>query len=144
MVGPTGKSWNHFLDILAERNAALGESSACSVPAQSATPRFSDRPLFGGFNEGSRPRPLIAEAVADIALVRGAATQFTLTLQHALAAASASPRASMSNTNLIRRLVLSSRCVTNQTGNCSEGRLGSTFSMPGSASPRTSGCIEMP
>jgi len=36
-----------------------------------------------GFNEGSRPRPLIAEAVADIALARGATTQFTLTLQDA-------------------------------------------------------------
>lgn len=84
---------------------------------------------------------------AVVVLVRGAATQHTLDkemLQDALAATSAKPRASRSNTTLIRRLVLSSRCVTSQMGNCSEGRLGSTFSMPGSASHRTSGCIEMP
>ena len=52
---------------------------------------------------------------------------------------SANPRASVSKTSLIRRLVVSSRCVTSQMGNCSEGRLGSTFSMPGSASHKTSG-----
>ncbi len=54
------------------------------------------------------------------------------------------PRASRSNTIRIRRLVCNSRWVTSQIGNSSEGKSGKTFSMPGSASPNVSGCIETP
>jgi len=44
-VSPNWKSWNDFLDLLAEWNAALAETKADTSLKQSARPRFSDDPL---------------------------------------------------------------------------------------------------